>query len=114
MADKNDEEVGRTPTARQIADVGQPYTDEIRNLAKDLPERDAVEKAYKNAFLAESAQEEAKHKVTAVEESRDAGETPSGHALKKVAGVSNDTERGEQYLRHKTARRWGYVPAEEE
>lgn len=103
---------GRTPDASQAADVGTPTPNALRELAKDLPERDTVQKAYKGAMLADSAQEEARHKVTVVNESPDAAETPSGYALKKAAGVSNDAKRGEEYLRHKTARRWGYVPAE--
>jgi hypothetical protein len=48
-----------------------------------------------------------------VGESPNADETPSGYALKKVTGIASDAERGEKYSRHKTARRWGYVPADE-
>lgn len=81
---------------------------ELRRLAEDLPERDAVQKAYKQAMTAEDHGVEAKAKAKIVDESPNAGETPSGSALKKVAGVSNDTERGEKYLREKTAARWGY------
>ena len=58
------------------------------------------------------AQADAKAKATAVDASPNAAQTPSGAALKKVAGIADDTERGEKYLREKTARRWGYVPAE--
>jgi hypothetical protein len=100
----------RTPTAAQIADVGVPTPQSLRDLAEDLPENDAVQKAYKDAMLADSAQDEAKAKAKAVDESPSAADTPSGGALKAVTGVSNDAERGEKYLREKTARRWGYVP----
>lgn len=103
---------GKTPSPAQVADVGTPTPTPVRELAEDLPERDKVQKAYKDAMLADSAQDEARAKVVIVDESPDAADTPSGYAIKKVAGVSNDTKRGEEYLREKTARRWGYVPAE--
>lgn len=100
-------------TDQKTADVGPPTPFSLRELAKDLPERDAVEKAVKQGMLADSAQAEARAKAKVVDESRDAGDTPSGHALKKVTGVGNDTDRGERYLREKTAKRWGYVPVED-
>lgn len=96
----------------QTEDVGKPYGPAIRALAEKLPEKDEVQQAYKDGFLADSAQDEAKAKVKVVDASPDADETPSGSALKKSAGVSNDAERGEKYLAHKTAARWGYVPVE--
>jgi hypothetical protein len=83
------------------------------SLAEDLPAKDEVQKAYKAQFLADDKQTEAKEKVKAVKASPDADETPSGHGLIKSAGVSNDTKRGEDYLKHKTAKRWGYVPVDE-
>jgi len=104
---------GRAATASQVADVGVPTPQSLRDLAEDLPEKDAVQKAYKQAMLADTAQQEAKAKAKAVDESPDADETPSGYALKQVTGVANDAKRGEQYLRAKTARRWGYVPVDE-
>jgi hypothetical protein len=113
MADEKKSEEGRTPTAGQVADVGVPNPESIRELAEDLPERDAVQKAVKEGMLADTAQQEAKAKAKVVDESPDAAETPSGHALKEVTGVGNDTKRGEEYLRHKTAKRWGYVPVDE-
>lgn len=85
----------------------------LRRLAEDLPDNDPVQKAYKEAMTAEDPAKEAKAKAKAVTESPNAADTPSGGALKKTAGVSNDTERGEKYLREKTARRWGYVPVDE-
>jgi hypothetical protein len=97
-------------TDTKTANLGVPGPRSMRSLAEDLPTKDKVQKAYKEAMTADSAQAEAQAKVVAVDESPDAAETPSGHALKKVAGVSNDTERGEKYLLEKTAKRWGYVP----
>lgn len=91
--------VGPTPSAMQV-------------LAEDLPENDEVQKAVKAGMLADSSQEEAKQKVKVVDASPNAHETPSGAALKKVAGISDDEKRGEEYLREKTARRWGYVPVD--
>lgn len=104
---------GKTPSPAKIADAGTPMPESMRNLAKDLPENDPVQKAYKAAMLADSAQQEAREKAKIVDASPNAGDTPSGHAIKKVAGVSNDAERGEKYLQEKTARRWGHVPVDE-
>jgi len=97
-------------TGDKTANLGVPTPQSMRVLAEDLPEKDEVQKAYKDAMLADTAQAEAKAKVVVVNASPNADETPSGAALKKVAGVSNDTERGEKYLRAKTAQRWGHVP----
>jgi hypothetical protein len=99
-------------TDTKLESVGVPTPASLRTLAEDLPERDKVQRAYKDAMLADTAQEEAQAKVIAVNESPNAAETPSGAALKKVTGISNDTERGEKYLREKTAVRWGYVPVQ--
>jgi hypothetical protein len=107
-----DEKKNPEPSTAEIADVGVPNPDAMRELAKDLPENDAVQKAHKEAMLADSAQQEAKAKAKIVDASPNASETPSGAALKAVTGVSNDTERGEKYLREKTARRWGTVPVD--
>jgi hypothetical protein len=86
---------------------------ELRRLAEDLPEKDAVQKAYKAAMTATDHQVEAKNKAKVVDESPDAGETPSGVALKKVAGISNDTERGEEYARIRAGVRHGYILPED-
>ena len=94
-------------------DLGRPYPEPVRQLAKDLPEKDEVQEAYKAQFLADDQQSEVKEKMTVVEASPNSPDTPSGYALQKVAGVSNDAERGDEYARHKMARRWGYVPADE-
>lgn len=104
---------GKNPPRAKIADVGKPTPESLRDLAKDLPENDPVQKAYKAAMLADSAQQEAREKVKIVDASPNAGDTPSGHAIKKAAGVSNDAERGEKYLQEKTARRWGHIPVDE-
>ena len=85
----------------------------MRDAAEALPEKDAVQKATKAAMLAEDAQTEAKEKAKVVDESPNAAETPSGSALKKVAGISDDVKRGEQYAIHKAAARHGMVPAED-
>jgi hypothetical protein len=100
----------RIETDTKTANLGVPTPRSLRVLAEDLPEKDEVQKAYKDAMLADTAQDEAKAKVRAVDASPDADATPSGIALKKAAGVSNDTERGEKYSRAKTAARWGHVP----
>lgn len=97
-------------TDTKTANLGVPTPQSMRVLAEDLPAKDKVQKAYKDAMLADTTQAEAKAKVVVVDESPDADETPSGAALKKVAGISNDTERGEKYLLEKTAKRWGHVP----
>lgn len=105
---KNEENLERDDIRPANLPVSTPRS--MRPLAEELPERDEVERAYKNAMLADSTQQEAKEKVKAVDASPDAPDTPSGGALKAVAGISHDTKRGDAYLREKTARRWGYVP----
>lgn len=101
-------------TDDKTADLPPSTPASLRRLAEDLPENDPVQKAYKEAMTAESAQKEARAKAKAVAESPNASETPSGSALEKVKGVSNDTERGECYAREKTKARWGTVPADED
>ena len=102
---------GKTP--RNVgADLGTPTPPRLRELAKKLPEKDEVQKATKAAMLAEDSQTEAKEKAKVVDASPDAAETPSGYALKKVTGISNDTERGEEYARLKAGVRHGYVEPE--
>jgi hypothetical protein len=123
MADSSkDRAAADTPTADsppkvetdvKTADLGVSTPQAMQVLAEDLPEKDAVQKAHKEALLADSPQAEVKAQVKIVDESPNAAETPSGAALKKVAGVGNDTERGERYAREKTAVRWGYVPVDE-
>lgn len=94
------------------ADLGPELPAPMRRLAEDLPERDEVQKAYKEQMLAMDMQKAAKAKVKIVDASPDAEDTPSGYALKKVAGIAHDGDRGEEYLKHKTAKRWGYIPVE--
>lgn len=110
---ENKQAAGAERTDVEVKDVGEPYPASMQALAEDLPEKDDVQKAYKAAFLADSAQKEAREKVKVVDASPNAAETPSGGALKKVAGIASDEKRGEAYLREKTALRHGYVPAEE-
>jgi hypothetical protein len=90
-----------------------PNSDATRALAEDLPEKDEVQKATKAAMLADSPKQEVAEKVKVVKASPDSEDTPSGHAMIKVAGVSNNIERGEKYLREKNARRWNTYPADE-
>lgn len=101
-------------TKAAMADLGPPTPEPLRDLAEDLPEKDDVQKATKAAMLADSGDKEAKEKVKVVKASPNAEETPSGAALMKTAGISNDQKRGEAYAREKTARRWGYVPVDED
>ena len=105
---------GKAPSPTQAADTGTPTPDPMQQVAEALPENDRVQKAHKEALLADSAQKEAQAKTRIVDASPNAAETPSGHALKKVAGVSRDDERGEKYAREKAARRWGHVPVDGE
>jgi hypothetical protein len=97
----------------KVIDSGAGAPGPQRQAAEDLPDNDPVQQATKEAELATDAQAEAQAKARVVEESPYSGETPSGYALQKTAGVGNDVERGEAYAREKNARRWGYVPAEE-
>jgi hypothetical protein len=85
-----------------------PNPEPLRELARDLPEKDDVQKAVKEGILADSAQAEAKAKAKVVDLSPDAPDTPSGHALKKVAGIADDVKRGEEYARERAAKRHGY------
>ena len=97
-----------------LANLGPEMPAPMRELAKKLPEKDEVQVAYKEQMLAMDMQDAAKEKVKIVDASPDAADTPSGHALKKVSGIAHDADRGEAYARHKTAKRWGYVPADED
>lgn len=77
--------------------------------AEALPEKDDVQKATKEAMLADTGQEEAEAKAKVVDASPNAAETPSGVALKETAGISDNVERGNEYARIKSAARWGYI-----
>jgi hypothetical protein len=114
MAETTNEPAAASTTTRKdvvVDDVGTPHSEAMRELAEDLPEKDKVQVAHKNALLADSAQEEAREKVKIVDASPNAPETPSGTALKKTAGIASDSERGEQYSRVKAAvRHGGAVP----
>ena len=89
------------------AGAGVPHT--LHEAAERLPERDAVQKAYKRQMLADDVQTEVDAKVTIVDESPDAAETPSGAALKAVQGESDPVKQGEEYDRVKRAVRLGSV-----
>ena len=96
-----------------LADLGPEMPAPMRKLAEKLPEKDEVQEAYKAQMLSMDMQDAAKEKVKIVDASPDAAETPSGYALKKVAGIAHDADRGEAYAQHKSARRWGYVRVDE-
>jgi hypothetical protein len=119
MADKPQEGVSLkdlkpdVQTDVKSADLPPSTPPELRRLAEDLPEKDSVQKAHKEALTADDHQAEAKAKAKVVDESRDAADTPSGVALKKVAGISNDTKRGEEYARIRAGVRHGYILPED-
>lgn len=120
MADKKNEqaEVGGVESSDKeahaaLADLGPEMPASMRALAEDLPEKDEVQKAYKRQMLAMDQQTADREKVKIVNASPDAGDTPSGYALKKVVGIAHDADRGEAYAREKSAKRWGYAPADE-
>jgi len=119
MADKPQADKATADTTPEIqtdvksADLPRSTPAEMRDRAEDLPEKDDVQKAYKQAMTADTNQGEDRGFLKAAELSPDAMDTPSGIALKKAVGVSNDTERGEKYAREKTAARWGYVPVDD-
>lgn len=93
-------------------DAGAGAPAAMRDAAEDLPEGDPVKDAIKAAMLADDAQTEAKEKAKVVDDSSTgAEETPSGFALKAVAGISDDVKRGEEYARIKSAVRHGMVPS---
>lgn len=92
-----------------VLDAGAGAPPAEREAAEALPEKDDVQKAIKEAMTADDAQTEAKAKAKVVDLSPNAAETPSGAAVKKVAGISDDVKRGEEYARVKSAVRWGYV-----
>jgi hypothetical protein len=107
---KNVEPEVKTDT--KTADLPPSTPAELRRRAEALPEKDAVQKAYKEAMTTTDHQSEAQAKATIVDESPNADQTPSGIALKKVAGIANDTERGEAYARERAAVRHGWVPVD--
>ena len=98
---------------KEILDAGAGAPESMEAAAEALPEGDPVEKAYKQQLTADTVKEEVAAKVKIVEESPRSAETPSGGALLAVKGISDPVAQGEAYAREKSARRWGYVPAEE-
>ena len=98
----------------QAIDAAAGAPEASRAEAEALPEKDDVQKAIKEGLTAEDAQTEAEAKAEVVDLSPNAAETPSGGALKAVAGIEDDVERGEAYAREKQARRWATQPVEDE
>ncbi len=96
---------------QDVLDAGAGVPESYVEAAEALPEHDDVEKAVKAAMLAETGQEEAQEKAKVVDASPNSIDTPSGYALTETAGISDNIERGEEYARIKSAKRWGYVPA---
>lgn len=94
---------------QEVLDDGAGAPPGMEKAAKALPEKDDVQKGVKEAMLADTGQEEAQAKADVVAASPDAPDTPSGGALEATKGISDNVERGEEYAREKSARRWGYV-----
>lgn len=103
-------EGGEVKVDDKSADLPVSTPESIRVLAEDLPENDAVQVAHKEILTAESPEESDKAKADLVAESPRAYATPSGYAAQKVAGISNDTERGEKYAEIKSQVRHGTLP----
>jgi hypothetical protein len=100
----------KVETGVKTADLPPSVPEPMRVLADDLPENDAVQEAHKEILTADEPQKSDAAKAKLVDESPRAYATPSGYAAQKVAGISNDTERGEKYAEHKSAVRWGTLP----
>jgi hypothetical protein len=102
LADKKADEA-RADAADAAA--GMPAT--LEEAVEALPEKDKVQKAYKDQMQADSAAEEVAAKKVIVQESPDAAETPSGAALLAVAGEGDPIKQGEKYERVKRVVRLG-------
>lgn len=98
-----------TAAKEKALDGGAGAPNAMRDAAEALPEKDAVQKAYKKQLTADDTSTETAAKVTIVKESPDADETPSGAALLAVAGESDPVKQGEKYSRVKRAVRLGSV-----
>lgn len=111
MADNNGTKADKqaAKATQEITDAGAGAPPSMQEAAENLRESDKVLKAHKRSLLAETAQEEAQAKKTVVEESPDSPDTPSGAAIRKTAGISDNVERGEEYTRLKMAVRTGTV-----
>jgi len=111
-APSKDKAASKADTKEALEDVldeGAGAPPAYEEAAEALPEKDEVQKEVKAAMLAETGQEEAQHKANVVDASPDAADTPSGAALKATADIEDNVERGEEYARVKSAKRWGYV-----
>jgi hypothetical protein len=106
---KSDNPSSSKAAAQDTLDEGAGVPGSYEEAAEALPEKDEVQKEVKAAMLAETGQEEAKHKAAVVDASPNAADTPSGAALRATAGISDNVERGEEYARVKSSVRWGYV-----
>jgi hypothetical protein len=105
------DEGGKIETDVKSADLPISTPDAMQVLAeRDLPDVTPVEKAHKEILTADEPQASDKAKADLVDASRDSWATPSGYAAKKVAGISNDTERGEKYAELKSQVRHGSLP----
>ena len=115
MADNNNTEATAKPASgKESAKAKEPVLDAgagapraMRQAAEELPEKDAVQQAYKKQLTADDTQTEVDAKVTIVEESPDADDTPSGAALLAVQGESDPIKQGQEYARKKAAVRRG-------
>lgn len=106
---KDDSPKSTKAAVQEASDDAAGVPGSYEEAAEALPEKDEVQTEIKAAMLADTAQEEAKHKANVVDASPDAADTPSGAALKATAGIKDNRERGEEYARVKSAKRWGYV-----
>jgi hypothetical protein len=100
----------KVETGVKTADLPPSVPEPMRVLADDLPENDAVQEAHKEIISQEEPHKADQAKAKLVDESPRSYATPSGYAAQKVAGIANDTERGEEYAKHKSAVRWGSLP----
>lgn len=104
-------EGGRIETDVKTANLPISTPESIRTLAEEqLPDATPVEQAHKTMLTTEKPQEADKAKADLVDASRDSYATPSGYAAQKVAGIANDTERGEKYAEIKAQVRRGTLP----
>jgi hypothetical protein len=110
MAESKEQQRVEAKTKDLSADLRPANSDEMRRLAEDLPEKNDVQKAYKDALTTDDPHTQDKGYLRAAELSPDALDTPSGHGLKECIGESNDTKRGEKYARAKAEKRWGWTP----
>lgn len=115
--DKSDNPSNTTPKAasaseskaavKAVIDAGAGAPKSWDKAVDDLPEKDEVQKAYKDQLSAKDHKAEVAAKVAIVNASPDADDTPSGAALLAVAGESDPIKQGDEYQRRKAAARMG-------